>query len=120
MGKKRVAHDMQPEASSSFLAGQVQPTAGQGEVGIQQTITKPEISNIIDNLKQFFLYRINEKTIRMLEERMRFLDEEDKVIVLYKLNKLAQSENNFAKIFEILASTTISADFKDKILEVKA
>jgi len=29
---------MQPEASSSFLAGQVQPTAGQGEVsGIQQT-----------------------------------------------------------------------------------
>jgi hypothetical protein len=48
MGKKKVAQVMQPEASSSFLAGQVQPTTGQGEVsGIQEIqINEGELQNI--------------------------------------------------------------------------
>jgi hypothetical protein len=47
MGKKKVAQVMQPAESGSFLAGQVQPTAEVGEVGIQEIqINEGELQNI--------------------------------------------------------------------------
>jgi excinuclease UvrABC helicase subunit UvrB len=118
MGKKKVAQVMQPTESGSFLAGQ-QPTAEVGEVsGIQknQKTEQIETKDIVEQLKKIFMNRVLEKINKHLDEKIKFLDEEEKIMALYKLNKLARYDADMVKALDILVSTI--PDFSKKIKEV--
>ena len=119
MGKKRVAQVMQPTESGSFLAGQVQPIAEVGEVsGIQETkkVEQIETKDIIEHLKKTFVNRVLEKINKHLDDKIRFLDDEEKIVALYKLNRLARYEADTIKALDILFSPL--PDFSKKLKEI--
>jgi excinuclease UvrABC helicase subunit UvrB len=111
MGKKKV-QDVKPEESGSFLAGQIQPTAPSRAEGIEQTETK----DIVEQLKKMFINKVLEKINNHLDEKIKFLNEEEKIFVLYKLNKLARYDADMVKALDILVSPL--PEFSKKIKEI--
>jgi excinuclease UvrABC helicase subunit UvrB len=90
MGKKKVAQSMQEVGAESFLASEKgSVSAPKSEViGMQEKQKELETKDIVEQLKKTFINKVIEKINRHLEEKIKFLDEEEKIFALYKLNKL--------------------------------
>jgi hypothetical protein len=129
MGKKKVAQVMKPESSGSFLAEKPTATSRAEVSGIQQPTTVPEIIDpkiVLKNLKDLFLSRFYKKLENLIDNLDRdLINDDDIMLVLYKLNKLIDSYNpdNLIKAINILTMRSkekLSDDeYIKRVLEVK-
>jgi hypothetical protein len=134
MGKKKEAQVMKEQESGSFL-GQKAPIASPApEVGIQQQkqevppVVVPVIDPkmVVNYLKDLFLSRLYNKLEYFVDNLMKEpMDHDDRILVLYKLNKLIDSYNpdNLIKAINILTmrqkeNLTVS-EYLKRVLEVK-
>jgi excinuclease UvrABC helicase subunit UvrB len=63
-----------------------------------------------------FIEKVLEKINKHLDEKIKFLNDEEKIFALYKLNKLARYDSEMVKALDILVSPL--PDFSKKIKEI--
>ena len=120
MGKKSKAQSMQEAGAGSFLAPEKRsesaPKSEVISIRKEQKTEQTEIKDITEYLRKMFINRVLEKINKHLDEKIKFLDEEEKIMALYKLNKLARYDADMVIALDILVSPL--PDFSKKIKEI--